>query len=593
MGRTNRVRAFVRNVRHLTIIGAHFVKRLRFTRATSAILIAAFTVGPLAAQQKSPQTPAEQPKLVENIDVHVIGVDVVVTDRKGNPITGLTKDDFRIFENGQEKSISNFYEIDGKTAKPAIPVTVPGATPALPATAPAPREEVNEQLRRRIIFYIDNLSLAPFNRNRVFKQMKEFVQNVMRPGDEAMVATYNRSLKIRVPFTRDAVQIQQTLDSIAGESALGTSNRSEVKDVIGRIRDASTYDDAVSTARSYAQSVDHDLRQSVESINGLLTTLAGVEGKKLLVLTTEGFQIQPGREVFTMIDEVSREKGWQSSAMLEAMSFNGNSLIESIAKTANANGITLYAIHAGGLAAGGEGMTADNQQAISYNVTSAALSNTTESLQILAELTGGLATSRTNNFAGAFKNIERDLDSYYSLGYRAGTERVDRQRTLEVRVKNKAWNVRNRQTFVEKSTFQDMSDRVIANLLYRTKANDLGVRVVVKEPTPADELFKIPVEVQIPVDNLTLIQQGEAYMGGFSIYVVVGNKDGDMSDVSRKSHQITIPVSDFPKTKGKYYTYTLDLMCERGLNKISIGVVDDVSNISGFDRQQVIAQDLR
>ena len=570
------------------------MKRLRFTRATSAILVAALTVGPLAAQQKSPQPSTEQPKLVENIDVHVIGVDVVVTDRKGNPITGLTKDDFRIFENGQEKSISNFYEIDGKTAKPAAPVTVPGATPAAPATAPAaPKEEVNEQLRRRIIFYIDNLSLAPFNRNRVFKQMKEFVQNVMRPGDEAMVATYNRSLKIRVPFTRDAVQIQQTLDSIAGESALGTSNRSEVKDVIGRIRDASTYDDAVSTARSYAQSVDHDLRQSVESINGLLTTLAGVEGKKLLVLTTEGFQIQPGREVFTMIDEVSREKGWQSSAMLEAMSFNGNSLIESIAKTANANGITLYAIHAGGLAAGGEGMTADNQQAISYNVTSAALSNTTESLQILAELTGGLATSRTNNFAGAFKNIERDLDSYYSLGYRAGTERVDRQRTLEVRVKNKAWNVRNRQTFVEKSTFQDMSDRVIANLLYRTKANDLGVRVVVKEPTPADDLFKIPVEVQIPVDNLTLIQQGEAYMGGFSIFVVVGNKDGDMSDVSRKSHQITIPVSDFPKTKGKYYTYTLDLMCERGLNKISIGVVDDVSNITGFDRQQVIAQDLR
>ena len=521
--------------------------------------------------------------------MHVIGVDVVVTDKKGNPVNGLTKDDFQIFENGQEKPISNFSQIEGKPAKPAI--TVPA--PAMPPAPALPKEEINEQLRRRIILYIDNLSLAPFNRNRVFKQMKEFVKNVMRPGDEAMVATYNRSLKVRAPFTRDAVQIQQTLDAISGESALGIANRSESKDVMGRIRDATNYDDAVASARSYAASVDHDLRQSVESINGLLTTLAGVEGKKLLVLTTEGFQIQPGREVFTMIDEVAREKGWQSSSMLEAMSYNGAPLIESIAKTANANGITIYAIHAGGLSAGSEGMTADNQQSISYNVTSAALSNTTESLQILAELTGGLATSRTNNFAGAFKNIERDLDSYYSLGYRAGTERVDRQRTLEVRVKNRALSVRNRQTFVEKSTFQDMSDRVIANLLYRTKANDLGVRVKVNAPVAADDLFKVPVEVQIPIDNLTLLQQGEVYMGGFSIYVVVGNKDGDMSDVSRKSHQITIPVGDFPKAKGKYYTYTLDLMCERGLNKISIGVVDDVSNISGFDRQQVITQDLR
>ena len=574
------------------------MKRLRFSRVTAIILIAAIhalnalnalNAGPLAAQQKSQQPQTEMPKLTENIDVRVIGVDVVVTDKKGNTVNGLTKDDFQIFENGIEKPISNFYEIEGKTATQAVTVPVPGA----PAAPPPAKEEINEQLRRRIILYIDNLSLAPFNRNRVFKQMKEFIKDVMRPGDEAMVATYNRSLKVRAPFTRDPVQIQQTLDAIAGESAQGIANRSEFKDLAGRIRDASSYDDAVANARSYASSVEHDLRQSVDSINGLLTTLAGVEGKKVLVLATEGFQIQPGREAFTMIDEVAREKGWQSSSMLEAMSYNGNTLIESIARTANANGITLYAIHAGGLAAGSEGITADNQQAISYNVTSAALSNTTESLQLLAELTGGLATTRTNNFAGAFKNIQRDLDSYYSLGYRAGTERVDRQRALEVRVKNKALRVRNRQTFVEKSTFQEMSDRVIANLLYKTKANDLGVRVKVNAPIPAEELFKIPVEVQIPIDNLALLQQGEAYMGGFSIYVVVGNKDGDMSDVSRKSHQITIPVGDFAKAKGKYYTYTLDLMCERGLNKISVGVVDDVSNVSGFDKQQVIAQDLR
>jgi VWFA-related protein len=563
------------------------VKRPHFSRVTSVVLIAAITAWPLAAQQKS-QQPAEAPKLTESIDVRVIGVDVVVTDKKGNPVTGLTKDDFQVFENGIEKPISNFYEIEGKTAAQAVTVPTPGA----PA-APLPKEEVNEQLRRRILLYIDNLSLAPFNRNRVFKQMKEFVKDAMRPGDEAMVATYNRSLKVRAPFTRDPIQIQQTLDAIAGESALGTTNRSEFKDVSSRIKEATTYEDAVAQARSYAESVNHDLRQSVESLNGLLSTLAGVEGKKIVVLATEGFQIQPGREAFTLIDEVSREKSWQSSSMLEAMTYNANSLIESIAKTANANGITMYPIHAGGLAAGSEGMGADNQEATSYNVTSAALANTTESLQLMAEMTGGISTARTNNFAGAFKNIIRDLDSYYSLGYRAGTERVDRQRALEVRVKNRNLRVRNRQTFVEKSTFQEMSDRVIANLLYKTKANDLGIRVKVNSPIPADDLFKVPVEIHIPVDNLTLIQQGEAYMGGFSVYVVVGNKDSDMSDVARKTHQLTIPAADFTKSKGKYYTYTLDLMCEPGLNKISVGVVDDVSNISGFDKQQVVARDLR
>ena len=540
----------------------------------------------LAAQQS--QTPL--PKLTETIDVKVINVDVVVTDKKGNAITGLTKDDFELFENGQPKLISNFYEVEGKKA---INVSLTPAGAEKPAE-PAPKEEISENLRRRIIFYIDNLSLMPFNRNRVFKDMKEFAKNVMRPGDEAMIATFNRSMKIRVNFTRDPLQVQQTLDTIAGESALGVANKSERRDFENRINDAQGYDDAVATARQYSESVMHDLRQSVESLNGLMTTLAGVEGKKILVLTTEGFQIQPGREMFYLVDEIAREKGWQmGGTMLEGMSYSANSLIEGIAKTANANGITMYTLHAGGLGAGNENSLAERDKPIPYSVTSAALSNSTESLQLLAEMTGGLASTNTNNFAGAFKNIQRDLDSYYSLGYRAGTERVDRQRSLEVRVRNRNYVVRSRQSFVEKSTFAEMSDRVIANLLYKSKANDLNIRVKINTPVPADDLFRVPVEIQIPMENLTLLPQGESNLGGFTVYVAVANKDNDMSDVAQKQQQLRVPLGDMPKLKGKYYTYVLDLLMERGVNRVSIGVVDDISNQTGFDRQQVIAQDLR
>ena len=94
--------------------------------------------------------------------------------------------------------------------------------------------------------------------------------------------------------------------------------------------------------------------------------------------------------------------------------------------------------------------------------------------------------------------------------------------------------------------------------------------------------------------QVTFLPQGEeSYVGGFDVYVVVANKEGDMSDVARKSHQITIPKGDFDKTKGKYYTYTLDLLMERGLYKVSVGVIDSISNVSGFAKDQIIAQDLR
>jgi hypothetical protein len=238
-------------------------------------------------------------------------------------------------------------------------------------------------------------------------------------------------------------------------------------------------------------------------------------------------------------------------------------------------------------------MLAEMDRPTPHTVTQSAVSNSTESLQLMAEMTGGLASINTNNFAQAFRNIERDLQSYYSLGYRAGTERVDRQRNIDVRVKNKKYIVRSRQTFVEKSTYAEMNDRVIANLLYKTKANDLKIMVKVGRPEPQEDLFRVPVEIQIPMESLTLLPQGESYMGGFSIFVAVANKDNDLSDVARKSHQIRVPKTQIETIKGKYYTYSIDLLMEPGTNRVSVGVSDDVSNTTGFGWQQVLAKDLR
>lgn len=551
-----------------------------------ALIATVLVALPLLAQRK-PAEP-ELPRLVENIDVRVLNVDVVVTDKRGNPVTGLTKDDFEIYENNVPKAISNFYEVRGNEQKGVVADEIGGTV-----TTPQKKAAIPEELKRRIIFYVDNLSLAPFNRNRVFKQMKEFCETVMRPGDEAMIATYNRSMKVRVPFTRDASQIKSMLDALASESGLGIANKSERKTIEDRIRDATSYQDAIASARSYASSVEHDLRQSVASINALMTTLAGVEGKKILVLTSEGFPIQPGREMFMFIDEMGREKGWSTvgSSMLEGMSFDGTNLIQSVAKTANANGITLYAVHAAGLTGGTE-MSAEHSRPTPVSVARFGDTNTTESMQLMAQMTGGLASVSTNNFAAAFQRIQRDLESYYSLGYRAGTERVDRQRYLTVKVKNKDYRARARMTFVEKSVFAEMGDRVVANLLYRSKANDLSILARVGRPIPVEDgYFRVPVDIQIPMESLTLLPQGETeHAGGFDVYVVVANKDNDMSDVARKTHQIRVPADQVKKLGGKFYTYTLELICERGLNKISLGVVDQISNVTGFAREQIIAQ---
>jgi VWFA-related protein len=566
-------------------------RRSRLTRSSLAVVLAviALVSFPAGAQQSS----EEIPRLVETVDVRVINVDVVVTDRKGNPIRGLKMGDFEIYETGRKMNLTNFYEVAPTAAHPPARAPKP-QTEAMPA-APAPPPPTN--LRRRIIFFVDNLSLHPFNRNRVFSSMKQFAEEALRPGDEAMVATWNRSMKIRVPFTPDKTQIIQTLEAIEGESAFGVHNLSERRQVEGQIRDARTYSDAVAAARQYAQSVEHDLRQSVSAINGLMSTLAGVEGKKVLVLTSEGFPMSPGKEMFFYIDEMAREKtDWRrsgGSSLIESMSFDSSMLIQSVAKTANANNITLYTMHAAGLSGYNEG-SAENARSTPFVTQQAALTNTTDSMNLLANMTGGIAITGSNNFRMGFEQIEKDLDGYYSLGYRAGTERVDRQRPIEVRTKNRNHIVRFRKSFVEKSMQTDMTDRVIANLFYESAANDMKIFLTTKQPIPTQEgLFKIPLEVHIPMDSFTLLPQGELHAGSFTIFVAAADRNGDMSDVSRTQVPIRIPVSEIAQAAGKHYTWSVELLMAGGRNRISVGVVDDVSNLTGFEKQEVLAADLR
>ncbi|HEY0788821.1 MAG TPA: VWA domain-containing protein [Thermoanaerobaculia bacterium] len=541
-------------------------------------------------QQQPPQEPAQEvPRLVETVDVRVINVDVVVTDRKGNPVTGLTKDDFIIYENGRPQKVSNFYEVITRADAPEPVIRT--------EDSPEPKKpEQPEQLKRKIVIFVDNLSLAPFNRNRVFKAMKDFVDETLRPGDQAMVVTWNRSMKVRLPFTSDATQIKQTLDAISGESALGIQLLSDRRQIQSQIREAKRFEEAVIAARGYAQALEHDLRQTVREINALMATLGGVEGKKIMLVTSEGFQMQPGRELFYFIDDIGRERlEWQGvgSTFLESMSFNLSNQIESIAHAANANNITLYTLHAGGLMGYNEG-SAENQEPVSASVQQAALSNSTDSLRLMADLTGGLAVVGTNNFSNAFNKIKQDVSSYYSLGYRSGTERVDRRRTLEVTTKNPQYVVRSRRSFVEKSITTEMSDKVIANLFYESASNDLGIIIRTGTPRSQDNgTFLVPLEVLVPMDRLTLLPRGEEYVGSFTFYVVVSDKNGDMSDVQKQTHQVRVPAASMGELKGKHYTYSVDLMMNPGRGKISVGIADDLTTKTGFRTTELVARDLR
>src|SRR3954449_4366480 len=72
---------------------------LRIMRMTALALVALCGLGYAAVAQEAPQNP--QAPFTGKVNVNEVLLDVLVTDKQGNVIVGLNKNDFVIKENGK------------------------------------------------------------------------------------------------------------------------------------------------------------------------------------------------------------------------------------------------------------------------------------------------------------------------------------------------------------------------------------------------------------------------------------------------------------------------------------------------------------
>jgi len=113
--------------------------------------------------------------------VEQVTVDVVVTDKKGTPITGLGKQDFDLSEDGNAQSIASFEAIQ-----------VPATASAVPAERPrVSANTVHEvQTGRTFVVVFDDIHLTPGQARRAKVAVTEFLTTGVREGDRVtLVAT--------------------------------------------------------------------------------------------------------------------------------------------------------------------------------------------------------------------------------------------------------------------------------------------------------------------------------------------------------------------------------------------------------------------
>ncbi|HSG40209.1 MAG TPA: VWA domain-containing protein, partial [Thermoanaerobaculia bacterium] len=375
--------------------------------------------------QPLPPEPGDQgsEQFMDTVNVSVINVDVYVTDKKGNPVAGLTKDDFELFENKRPVEITNFYAVsDGKAVSQPEPPPVAAAAgetaPVPPPAAFAEPARTPEDQRLRMIVYIDNFNLRPFNRNRVIRELRAFLGQNLGRDDQVMLATYDRELHIRRTFTSDPGIIASALTELEKISAQGVHADSERRDTLERIEESRSVIEAENYARTYAESTYNDLAFSIDGLKKLTDSLAGMPGRKAIVYVSDGLQMIAGQDVFYA---VQNKYGEQSTSVTKTLQFDVSRRLSELAAQANANRTTFYTIDAAGLRVY-ESTSAETRghataPGLTQIVDSVRFSNLQSTLQLMAEKTGGVAVINTNTFMPALERIARDFKSYYSLGY--------------------------------------------------------------------------------------------------------------------------------------------------------------------------------
>ncbi len=551
-------------------------------RVIPLLLAATAAMGQTTPQRSAatPTRPTPTPRaealapVSESARVDITNIEVVVTDSKDNRVQDLKREDFEIRQDGVPQPIANFYAVDG----PRVTFE-DGKTIRL--DTPEGKEEAPPDVKARYVLYIDNLNIQPQNRNRMFKSLKEFVGQAIGPRVEAQVITYNRSLKVKQKFTPEAGLIVGALEDIERETGGGTSLVGERRDALQRINDARSAGEASHIARTFARSLVNDIQFDVDAIKSTLNSLAGIEGRKVLVYVSEGLPSTAGYELFDTIQRKFRE----NASTLEQFEFDLNAKYASIVQSANAQGVTIWALDASGLSAG-EFISAENRNMETRPNEFLLRQNTQAPLQMMAEQTGGMAAINTNDWKRSLDELSRDFSSFYSLGYRTARSGVDKPHAIQVSVKRKGLKVRYRKGLLEKTPETRVAETVMSALDYPRDDNPLAMSVRVDPSQPYQEdTYLLPVRIVLPIGKLGLLPSGDRYEGTYLVYLVVRDSKGDKSDLQVRKEGLSVPAKELQRAQTKDHPYELKLVVRSGAQRLSLAVRDAVTNqVSYFQK---------
>jgi VWFA-related protein len=480
--------------------------------ALPILLYLVFSVSSASAQTK-PSAQTENPDVVR-FDTSLVQTDVMVFDKNGSFVDGLKPEQFQLKINNKPQEISFFERVRSSTptakregTKGEPRESFPGVTPANPPPPVVPTAPLVQG--RAVIFFVDDLHMAPDSLVRARKALLDFIDHGIGDQDQVAITSPSGQIGFLQQFTPDKVALRSAVERLNYRSTskvdMGSPPMSEY--IALKIREGDeqaiiyyvqeiqkqscfraaggvpictlTPQSARQLVMQRAQQITvqsaPDTDNTLRLLEGLMRTAAQLPGRKLVFVISDGFYLND-----------------RKTGALDR--------IKKVTDAAGRAGVVIYTLDARGIIS--ESLDITNTRPIDSKgmLVGASIGEITASqdgLNALAKDTGGRALRNTNlPMSEWVDKVMNETSNYYLIAWRP-----DDDEQKKGKFKNIAVNVVGRPDLTVRVRSGYFKSAALPLLTTRkksdkdpTKAREDDMRLVIDAPVSQRQ---IPTEVDL------------------------------------------------------------------------------------------------
>ncbi|MCY3968463.1 MAG: VWA domain-containing protein [Acidobacteria bacterium] len=527
---------------------------------------------------------------IDTIDVQVVEVDVVVTDRKDRPITGLKREDFELYVDGRPAEIANFYESEVLAEPPRA--TGRNETPT--AGTAAATGYTNDPAPLTIVLYMDDANLFPPYRTRLLKRLEKTAESWRSLNARFMFARFVNRLEVVVPPTPDLDAILDAATQRMKGQARAIQNQRSRQVVIQEMRRGGCQNIGYLLGLAAMHANEQATRAAIaaDGLADLTSTLAGVPGKKAIVYVSDGLPQQPGLSVFAYIAEelCPNAPGITSEVHSAAQQYDETNRFQRISAHANANRVTLYMLDAAGIRAGLNQSMAFDGRPPSFSNDRLHWTNVQGGLHQLASETGGKALLNTNDMADLFEDVVEQLASSYSLGFVPDERRPGEVRRLKVELAQDASSGRRveyRRSYRDKAPDERLAEQMMSVAYLGNSSNPLGVSVALGTTTAQEKkVHRLPVRIVVPEEAI-LLRPGPGEPSGELRLLLLAMEEMRGGRTPVRQMTVNVGGSSDVAASGGAYSFDVAVSLPENDYQVVVGVRDETTGITSLLREAV------